>query len=124
MIKIFCYPKCTTCKKAEKYLIDKNINYEYINIRENTPSSEDLRRYIKLYNKDIKSFFNTSGLLYKDLKLKDKLLYMTDEEKINILSSNGMLIKRPLLIMHNKVLVGFNEKEWEEVFSEKFKNIN
>ena len=124
MIKIFCYPKCTTCKKAEKYLIDKNINYEYINIRENTPSSEDLRRYIKLYNKDIKSFFNTSGLLYKKLNLKDKLLYMTDEEKINILSSNGMLIKRPLLIMHNKVLVGFNEKEWEEVFSEKFKNIN
>ena len=121
MIKFYGYPKCSTCKKGENYLKGKNIEYEYINIKENVPSEKDLDRYVKLSNKDIKTFFNTSGLLYRELNLKDKLNDMTYSEKIKLLSSNGMLIKRPLFILDNKVLIGFKEKEWEEVLNEKYK---
>ena len=119
MIKLYCYPKCSTCKKAEAYLKDRNINYEYINIKENIPTKENLDNYIKLSNKYINTFFNTSGLVYRKSNLKDKLSNMTYSDKLKILCSNGMLIKRPLLVLNNKVLVGFKEKEWEEVLNEK-----
>lgn len=109
------YPKCSTCKNAKKWLIQNNIEFDDRNIVENTPTKEELEKWIKQSEKEIKKFFNTSGLKYKELNLKEKLPNMTDEEKIELLSSDGMLIKRPLLITDKEILVGFKEKEWEEV---------
>ena len=108
------YPKCSTCQKAEKWLKENKIEYEKRNIVEETPSQEELKIWIEQSGKEIKKFFNTSGLKYKDLNLKEKLPNMTDEEKIDILSSDGMLIKRPLLITEKEVLIGFREEEWNE----------
>ena len=121
MIKLYGYPKCSTCKNAEKYLKGKGIKYEYINISESVPTKSELEKYIDLSNKEIKSFFNTSGLMYRNLNLKDKLENMSNNDKLDLLSSNGMLIKRPLLISATKVLVGFKEKEWEDFFNEEYK---
>ena len=121
MIKLYGYPKCSTCKNAEKYLKDKGIKYEYINISESVPTKSELEKYIDLSNKEIKSFFNTSGIIYRNLNLKDKLENMSNNDKLDLLSSNGMLIKRPLLISATKVLVGFKEKEWEYFFNEEYK---
>ena len=109
------YPKCSTCKNAKKWLIQNNIEFEDRNIVENTPTKEELEKWIKQSKKEIKKFFNTSGLKYKELNLKEKLPNMTDKEKIELLSSDGMLIKRPLLITDKEILVGFKEKEWEEI---------
>lgn len=109
------YPKCSTCKKAKKWLTDNNIEFQDRNIVENTPTEEELKKWISKSKKDIKKFFNTSGLKYKELKLKEKLPGMTDNEKIKILASDGMLIKRPLLITDNNILVGFKEEEWKGV---------
>ncbi len=109
------YPKCSTCKNAKKWLIQNNIEFEDRNIVENTPTKEELEKWIKQSKKEFKKFFNTSGLKYKELNLKEKLPNMTDKEKIELLSSDGMLIKRPLLITDKEILVGFKEKEWEEV---------
>ena len=106
------YPKCSTCKNAEKFLKDNNIKYEYRDIKLNTPTKEELIDIIKTSNLDIKKFFNTSGLVYRNLNLKDKLDNMNFDEKVVLLSSNGMLIKRPILLINNKVLVGFKQKEW------------
>jgi arsenate reductase len=108
------YPKCSTCQKAKKYLIDNNCNFESRNIVTETPTKEELDSYIKKSGKDISKFFNTSGLKYKELGLKDKLKNMSYEEKLQLLSSNGMLIKRPLLVTNNTVLTGFLEKEWSD----------
>lgn len=108
------YPKCSTCQKAEKWLKENQIEYEKRNIVEETPTQKELENWIKQSGKEIKKFFNTSGLKYKELNLKEKLSNMTDEEKIKLLSSNGMLIKRPLLITNNTVLAGFREQEWNE----------
>ena len=119
MIKFIGYPKCTTCKKAEYFLNKNNIDYEYINIKEKKFNKEEINNYINLSNKEINKFFNTSGILYRELKLKDKLLSMTYEEKLNLLSSNGMLIKRPILVLNNKVLVSFKKSEWESILNEK-----
>ena len=116
MILFIEYPKCSTCKKAKKWLIDNNIEFEDRNIVENTPTEKELRKWITESKKEIKKFFNASGLKYKELNLKEKLPNMTDNEKIKLLSSDGMLIKRPLLIMDNKILAGFREKEWEDIF--------
>lgn len=110
------YSKCSTCKKAKKFLDDNNIKYIDRPIKEETPTKEELNNYIKNNNLEIKKLFNTSGLKYKELNLKDKLDKMTDSEKIDLLSSDGMLIKRPLLVDKDKVLVGFKEKEWIEYF--------
>ena len=110
------YSKCSTCKKAKKFLDDRKIKYIDRPIKEETPSTEELRNYINTYKIDIKKLFNTSGIKYKELKLKEKLINMSLEEKINLLSSDGMLIKRPLLVDNNKLLIGFKEKEWEEYF--------
>lgn len=109
-----CYPKCSTCMKAKKWLEEKKIDFEIRDITKQIPSVEELRKWIPQSNKEIKSFFNTSGLQYKNNHLKEKLPNMTEQEKLELLSSNGMLIKRPLLIGENKVLIGFKEKEWEE----------
>ena len=119
MIQFVGYPKCTTCKKAEIFLNKNNIIYEYINIKEKKFSKEEINNYIILSNKDINKFFNTSGVLYRELKIKDKISDMTYEEKINILCSNGMLIKRPILVFNNNVLVGFKESEWINLINEK-----
>ena len=109
------YTKCSTCQKAKKWLEENNISFEERHIVEQTPSENELRKWINKSNLDIKRFFNTSGLKYKELNLKDKLAHMSDEEKIKLLASNGMLIKRPLLITDEKVFAGFKEKEWEEI---------
>ena len=109
------YPKCTTCQKAKKWLNNNNIEFEDRNIIEETPTVEELEKWIKLSNKEIKKWFNTSGLKYKELNLKEKLPNMSDKEKIELLASNGMLIKRPLLITKYTVLIGFKESEWEKV---------
>ena len=109
------YPKCSTCQKAKKWLIDNNIDFEDRHIVENTPTESELKKWILDSKKDIKKFFNTSGLKYKELNLKEKLPNMSDNEKIRLLASNGMLIKRPLLISEDNIFVGFKEKEWEEL---------
>ncbi len=108
------YPKCSTCKKAKKWLEDKGIAFEDRHIVENNPTAEELREWIKKSGLDIKRFFNTSGMKYRDLGLKDKLADMEEEEKLTLLSSDGMLVKRPLVVGDNVVLVGFKEKEWGE----------
>ena len=107
------YPKCSTCQKAKKWLEVNNVKYDDRHIIENNPTEEELSKWIKLSNKEIKKWFNTSGLKYKELNLKDKLLYMSDTEKIKLLASDGMLVKRPILISDKYILVGFKEKEWE-----------
>lgn len=110
------YPRCTTCKKAKKYLDDNNISYTDRNIKEDNPSYEELKSWISNSDFDIKKYFNTSGLIYKNLNLKNKLDNMSFEEKLNLLSSDGMLVKRPLLIKDNKVVnIGFKEEEYNSI---------
>lgn len=109
------YPKCSTCQKAKKFLESNNISFKERHIVEETPTKEELETWIKKSGLEIKKFFNTSGLKYKELNLKEKLETMTQEEKIELLASNGMLIKRPLWISESKILVGFKEKEWREI---------
>lgn len=109
-----CYPKCSTCQKAKKWLDAHNIEYELRDIKEENPTAEELKKWQEISGKELKKFFNTSGLLYKSMQLKDKLLDMTEEEKFDLLASDGMLVKRPLLISEEKVLIGFREKEYEE----------
>ncbi|MBP3502817.1 MAG: Spx/MgsR family RNA polymerase-binding regulatory protein [Clostridia bacterium] len=109
------YPKCSTCKNAKKWLIENNIDFEDRNITENVPTIEELKKWIKLSKKDIKKWFNTSGLKYKALNLKEKLPLMSEEEKINLLSSDGMLIKRPILVTEKSVILGFKLEEYKEI---------
>ena len=109
------YSKCTTCKKAKKFLDDNNIVYIDRPIKEENPTYDELKNWIKKYNIDIKKLFNTSGLIYRNLNLKDKLKDMSDDEKIKILSTDGMLVKRPILITDNMILIGFKEKEWNNL---------
>ena len=109
------YPKCSTCKKAKKWLQENGIEFDDRHIIENNPSKEELKEWIKKSGKEIKKWFNTSGLKYKELNLKEKLNNMTDDEKIELLSQDGMLVKRPLIITDNLILVGFREKEWEQL---------
>ena len=108
------YPKCSTCQKAKKWLDENKIEYEERHIIEQNPTEEELIKWIDKSGLEIKKFFNTSGMKYKELNLKEKLLNMKDEEKIHILSTDGMLVKRPLLITNKYILVGFKEKEWNE----------
>lgn len=107
------YPKCSTCKKAKKWLEDNGVEYTDRNIVTQTPTIEELSTWIKKSGEDIKKWFNTSGLKYKELNLKDKLASMTEEEKIKLLASDGMLIKRPLLISDKAILTGFKEETWK-----------
>ncbi len=108
-----CYPKCSTCKKAVKWLDENGFEYTYRDIKTDNPTEEELRKWHSVSGLPLKKFFNTSGLLYKDMKLKDRLPEMSDDELFSLLASNGLLVKRPLLITDSKVLVGFKEAEWE-----------
>ncbi len=115
MIKFICYPKCTTCIKAKKWLDDRKIQYEQRDIKLNNPTYDELLNWYKKSGLPLKKFFNTSGLLYKSLALKDKLPTMSEEEMLKLLSTDGMLVKRPLLIGDDFVFVGFKESEWEKI---------
>ena len=112
------YPRCSTCKKAKKWLAENKIEFVERNIVEDTPTVDELCKWIKESGLDIKKWFNTSGMKYRELNLKDKLVDMSDEEKIDLLASDGMLIKRPLLISDKGIFIGFKEKNWEEMFVE------
>ena len=114
MLKFICYPKCTTCQKAQKYLDEKGVEYEVRNIKEENPTVGELESWYKASGLPLKKFFNTSGLLYKSMALKDKLPAMSEKEQLELLSTDGMLVKRPLLIGEDFVLTGFREKEWAE----------
>ncbi len=108
------YPKCSTCQKAKKWLEEHNIEYTERHIVESNPTYDELKEWHEKSGLPLKKFFNTSGLLYKQMQLKDKLPAMGENEMLKLLASNGMLVKRPLLVEGNKVLVGFKEAEWEE----------
>ena len=114
MLKFICYPKCTTCQRAQKWLDEKNLEYEFRDIKQNNTTKEELTKWYKISGLPLKKFFNTSGLLYKSLDLKNKLPQMTEDEMLTLLATDGMLVKRPLLIGKNFILTGFKEKEWEE----------
>ena len=109
------YPKCTTCQKAKKFLDDNGVVYIDRHIKEDNPTYEELKEWHAKSGFELKKFFNTSGLLYKSLELKDKLPTMTEEEQLKLLASDGMLVKRPLLITENKILAGFKISDWSEV---------
>ena len=117
MLKFICYPKCTTCQKARKWLDDNGIKYEFRDIKLDNPTLDELTGWYKKSGLPLKKFFNTSGLLYKSLDLKNKLPTMTEDEVLKLLASDGMLVKRPLLIGDGFVLVGFKEAEWGPVLS-------
>lgn len=108
------YPKCSTCVKAKKFLESLNVNFVDRHIVENNPNEEELKYIIQKSNLPIKKFFNTSGILYREMNLKDKLPELSEDEMIKILASNGMLVKRPILINKNGVLVGFKIDEWND----------
>ncbi|MBO5395980.1 MAG: arsenate reductase family protein [Clostridia bacterium] len=114
MLKFICYPKCTTCQKAKKWLDDNGAEYALRNIKEENPTLSELSEWYGKSGLPLKKFFNTSGLLYKSLELKTKLPGMSEEEMLKLLASDGMLVKRPLLIGDDFVLVGFKEAEWQE----------
>ena len=112
MLQFICYPKCTTCQRAQKWLDDHGVAYEFRNIKENNPKLEELREWYRASGLPLKKFFNTSGLLYKSLDLKNKLPTMTEEQMLSLLAGDGMLVKRPLVIGDGFVLVGFREEEY------------
>ena len=115
MIKFICYPKCTTCGRAKKWLDDNKIDYELRDIKLDNPTLEELTEWYGKSGLPIKKFFNTSGLLYKSLDLKNKLPGMSEDEMLGLLATDGMLVTRHLLIGDNFVLVGFKEEEWDKV---------
>lgn len=116
MMKFICYPKCTTCQKAKKWLDDHQIEYESRDIKLNNPTLEELTQWYQKSGLPLKRFVNTSGLLYRSLDLKNKLPTMSQEELLELLASDGMLVKRPLLIGEDFVLAGFREAEWSAAF--------
>lgn len=109
------YPKCSTCQKAKKWLQENNIEFNDRHIIEEIPTVEELREWIKKSGLEIRKWFNTSGLKYKELNLKDKLEQMSDEEKLVLLASDGMLIKRPILVSDKGAMAGFKEEKWKEI---------
>ncbi len=113
MLKFICYPKCTTCQKAQKWLDAQGIAYDLRDIKLDNPSLEELTAWYHMSGLELKKFFNTSGLAYKALELKSKLPTMTEEEQLALLASDGMLVKRPLLIGEDFVFTGFKESQWE-----------
>lgn len=113
MNQFICYPKCTTCQKAKKFLEANQVEYTLRDIKEDRLNKDELNSIIKQSGLPIKKFFNTSGILYKEMKLKDKLANMSEEEQINLLASDGMLVKRPLFINDELVLVGFKEDDYK-----------
>ena len=115
-MKYICYPKCSTCKKAQAWLDAKGLTYELRDIKEDKPSREELVEWYRKSGLPLKRFFNTSGLQYKALGLKDKLPTMSEEEQLDLLATDGMLVKRPIAVGEDFVLVGFKEAEWIKVF--------
>lgn len=113
MIQFICYPKCSTCKKAQKWLDENGIGYELRDIKENNPTYDELKAWSKKSGLPLKKFFNTSGMLYRSMELKDKLPTMTDEEQLRLLATDGMLVKRPIAVNGDTVLTGFKETEWD-----------
>lgn len=109
------YPKCSTCKKAKNWLVEHGVSFEDRHIVENNPSYDELKAWYEASGLPLKRFFNTSGLVYKDLQLKDKLPTMSEEEQLQLLAGNGMLVKRPLIVAEDKILVGFKEAEYEKL---------
>ena len=109
------YPKCTTCQKAKKWLDDKSVEIETRHIKDENPSYDELKEWHEKSGLPLKRFFNTSGLLYKSLQLKDKLPIMSEDEQLKLLTSDGMLVKRPILITEKGITTGFKEKEWEKL---------
>ena len=114
MLTFICYPRCTTCKKAENWLKENNIDYTLRNIKEDKPSYDELKTWYELSSDKLRKFFNTSGLLYRSMSLKDKLPTMSEDEMLELLSTDGMLVKRPLLVGDDFVLTGFKEAQWQE----------
>ncbi len=115
MIQFFCYPKCTTCRRAQKWLEENKIDFAFRDIKLTPPTIEELTAWHKASGLPLKRFFNTSGLLYKSLQLKDKLPQMTEQEMLELLSTDGMLVKRPLLVGDDFVVVGYKEEQWNKV---------
>lgn len=109
------YPKCTTCRRAKKWLDEHQIAYEARDIKEQNPSLEELTQWYQKSGLPLKKFFNTSGMLYKEMKLKEKLPEMSEEEQLTLLATDGMLVKRPIVVTEDQVLVGFKEAQWEEI---------
>ena len=114
MLKFICYPKCTTCQKAKKWLDDNGIEYELRDIKTDNPMLDELTLWYEKSGIQLRKFFNTSGLLYKSMELKNKLPRMSEEEMLQLLETDGMLVKRPLLVGEEFVLVGFKEADWTE----------
>jgi len=117
-----CYPKCGTCQKAKQWLDENDVAYTLRDIKQNNPTADELRVWHEASGLPLKKFFNTSGLLYKSMQLKDRLPLMSEEEQIILLASDGMLVKRPILVCADKVLVGFREAEWESVIEDREKS--
>lgn len=115
MLNFICYPKCTTCQKAKKWLDENNIEYTFRNIKDDNPTLEELFKWYKISGTPLKKFFNASGILYKSMELKTKISEMSEEEMLRLLSTDGMLVKRPLLVSENFVLIGFKDDKWSEV---------
>lgn len=115
MLKFICYPKCSTCQKARKWLDENGVAYQLRDIKTDNPTADELAEWHKLSGLPLKKFFNTSGLLYKSMELKAKLPTMTDEEMLSLLATDGMLVKRPLAVGDNFVLLGFKEAAWAQV---------
>ncbi len=113
-MQFICYPKCTTCQKARKWLEEHKVKYNERNIAADNPTYEELKEWHKKSGLPLKRFFNTSGMIYREKQLKDKLPGMSEDEQLKLLSTDGMLVKRPLLLAGDKVLVGFKEAEWEK----------
>ncbi|MFP3156010.1 arsenate reductase family protein [Lachnospiraceae bacterium ZAX-1] len=114
MVTFICYPKCSTCQKARKWLDERGIAYEFRDIKQDNPSYEELKAWYTASKLPLKKFFNTSGLVYKSLNLKEKLPTMSEEEQLKILATDGMLVKRPLLVGDEFVCAGFKEAQWDE----------
>ena len=110
-----CYPRCSTCQKAKKWLDEQGKKYTERHIVENNPTYDELKQWYEMSGLPLKKFFNTSGLKYKELQLKDKLPAMSEDEMLKLLATDGMLVKRPLLVVDDKVLVGFKQAQWEQI---------
>ena len=115
MMLFLCYPKCSTCQKARKWLEEQGISFDERDIKQNNPTEEELRMWYARSGLPLKRFFNTSGMQYKALGLKDKLPDMSEEEQLALLATDGMLVKRPLLVDEDFVLTGFKQAEWEQI---------
>ena len=115
MFTFYEYPKCSTCKKAQKWLDDQGVSYEFRDITKQNPTVAELKEWTRLSGLPLKRFFNTSGMIYRENNLKDKLGHMTEDEQIELLATDGMLVKRPLMIGNEVVLAGFKEATWSEI---------